>query len=46
LIRQSIRTLGLDQNYESIIIGSAIVIAVVVDRWSARAAERRLARSA
>jgi ribose transport system permease protein len=46
LIRQSIRTLGLDQNYESIIIGSAIVIAVVVDRWTARIAERELARAA
>jgi ribose transport system permease protein len=46
LIRQSIRTLGLDQNYESIIIGSAIVIAVVVDRWAARIAERELARAA
>ena len=34
LIRQSIRTLHFDQNYEWIIIGCAIIIAVVVDQWS------------
>jgi ribose/xylose/arabinose/galactoside ABC-type transport system permease subunit len=43
LIRQSIRTLHLDQNYEWIIIGCAIVIAVVLDQASARFAARRLA---
>jgi ribose transport system permease protein len=43
LIRQSIRTLHLDQNYEWIIIGSAIVVAVVLDQASARFAARRLA---
>ena len=43
LIRQSIRTLHLDQNYEWIIIGCAIILAVVVDRWSSRIAARRLA---
>jgi ribose/xylose/arabinose/galactoside ABC-type transport system permease subunit len=32
LIRQSIRTLHFDQNYEWIIIGSATIIAVVLDR--------------
>jgi ribose/xylose/arabinose/galactoside ABC-type transport system permease subunit len=32
LIRQSIRTLHFDQNYEWIIIGCAIVVAVVLDR--------------
>jgi len=42
LIRQSIRTLHLDQNYEWIIIGSAIVIAVVLDQASARFTARRL----
>jgi ribose/xylose/arabinose/galactoside ABC-type transport system permease subunit len=42
LIRQSIRTLHLDQNYEWIIIGCAIVIAVVLDQASARFAARRL----
>ena len=46
LIRQSIRTLHLDQNYEWIIIGCAIVIAVVLDQASARFAARRLARGA
>ena len=42
LIRQSIRTLHFDQNYEWIIIGCAIVIAVVLDQASARFAARRL----
>jgi ribose transport system permease protein len=32
LIRQAIRTLHLDQNYEWIIIGGAMIIAVVVDQ--------------
>jgi len=42
LIRQSIRTLHFDQNYEWIVIGCAIIIAVVVDQWSTRAGARRL----
>jgi ribose transport system permease protein len=46
LIRQSIRTLHFDQNYEWIIIGSAIIMAVVLDQASARFAARRLARTA
>jgi ribose/xylose/arabinose/galactoside ABC-type transport system permease subunit len=46
LIRQSIRTLHFDQNYEWIVIGCAIVIAVVVDQWSQRATARRLSRVA
>ncbi|HEV2129973.1 MAG TPA: ABC transporter permease, partial [Longimicrobiaceae bacterium] len=46
LIRQAIRTLHLDQNYEWIIIGCAIIIAVVVDQWSARIAARRLSLAA
>jgi ribose/xylose/arabinose/galactoside ABC-type transport system permease subunit len=46
LIRQSIRTLHFDQNYEWIIIGCAIIVAVVLDRWSARLTARRLARAA
>jgi ribose transport system permease protein len=46
LIRQSIRTLHLDQNYEWIIIGCAIVVAVVLDQASARFAARRLAQEA
>jgi ribose transport system permease protein len=46
LIRQSIRTLHFDQNYEWIVIGCAIIIAVVVDRWSGRIAARRLRRAA
>jgi ribose/xylose/arabinose/galactoside ABC-type transport system permease subunit len=43
LIRQSIRTLHFDQNYEWIIIGCAIIIAVVLDQASARFTTRRLA---
>ena len=46
LIRQSIRTLHFDQNYEWIVIGCAIVIAVVVDQWSTRLTARRLSRAA
>jgi len=46
LIRQSIRTLHFDQNYEWIVIGCAIVIAVVVDQWSTRLNARRLSRAA
>ena len=50
LIRQSIRTLHFDQNYEWIIIGCAIIVAVVLDQASARltapARWRRGARTA
>jgi ribose transport system permease protein len=46
LIRQSIRTLHFDQNYEWIVIGCAIIVAVVIDRWSAGMTARRLSRSA
>ncbi|MGE0454577.1 MAG: ABC transporter permease [Vicinamibacteria bacterium] len=46
LIRQSIRTLRFDQNYEWIIIGAAIILAVVLDQASARLAARRLSREA
>jgi ribose transport system permease protein len=42
LIRQSIRTLHFDQNYEWIIIGCAIIIAVVLDQASARFTVKRL----
>lgn len=42
LIRQSIRTLHFDQNYEWIIIGCAIIVAVVLDQTSARFTVRRL----
>jgi ribose transport system permease protein len=44
MIRQSIRTLGLDQNYEWIIIGVAIILAVVLDRLNRSLADRRLLR--
>ncbi|MFN8580672.1 MAG: ABC transporter permease [Gemmatimonadaceae bacterium] len=44
LIRQAIRTLHLDQNYEWIIIGGALVVAVVIDQSGARLLQRRLAR--
>jgi len=46
LIRQSIRTLHFDQNYEWIIIGCAIIVAVVLDQGNARLSARRLAREA
>jgi ribose transport system permease protein len=46
LIRQSIRTLHFDQNYEWIIIGCAIIVAVVLDQASARFTARRLAQKA
>ena len=44
LIRQSILTLHLDENYEWIIIGSAIIVAVVLDRVSSNLGAKRLAR--
>lgn len=44
MIRQAIRTLHLDQNYEWIIVGTAIIIAVVLDRHGAALVARRLAR--
>ncbi|MGH7752108.1 MAG: ABC transporter permease, partial [Gemmatimonadales bacterium] len=46
LIRQSIRTLRFDQNYEWIIIGCAIIVAVVIDQSSSRVAARRLRKAA
>lgn len=42
MIRQSIRTLHWDQNYEQIVIGIAIIVAVVFDRWSRTLAQRRM----
>lgn len=42
LIRQSIRTLHMDQNYEWIIIGCAIIVAVVMDRLNANLTARRI----
>ncbi len=46
LIRQAIRTLHLDQNYEWIIIGSAMIIAVVLDQSGSRLLAKRMARAA
>ncbi len=43
LIRQAIRTLHLDQNYEWIIIGVAMILAVVIDQSGTRLVARRLA---
>jgi ribose transport system permease protein len=43
LIRQSIRTLHLDQNYEWIIIGTALIVAVVIDHHGTKLLARRLA---
>ncbi|MEI6085181.1 MAG: ABC transporter permease [Verrucomicrobiota bacterium] len=42
IIRVAIRQLHFDQNYEWIIIGCAIIIAVVLDQASARLTTRRL----
>ncbi len=44
LMRQSIRLLHYDANYEWIIIGSAIIIAVVLDRLSGSLGARRLTK--
>jgi ribose/xylose/arabinose/galactoside ABC-type transport system permease subunit len=44
MIRQAIRTLHLDQNYEWIIIGGALVLAVVIDQGGSRFIARRLNR--
>ena len=46
LIRQSIRTLRFDQNYEWIIVGGAIICAVVLDQGNAQLAARRQSRAA
>ncbi len=43
MIRQAIRTLHLDQNYEWIIIGTAMILAVVLDQSGTRLLARRLA---
>jgi ribose transport system permease protein len=42
VIRQAIRTLHLDQNYEWIIIGSALIVAVVLDQGGSKLLARRL----
>ena len=42
-IRQAIRTLHLDQNYEWIIIGGAMIVAVVLDQSGSRLLARRFA---
>jgi ribose/xylose/arabinose/galactoside ABC-type transport system permease subunit len=46
LIRQAIRTLHLDQNYEWIIIGTALIVAVVLDQKGSQVLAKRLTRSA
>ncbi|HUS93090.1 MAG TPA: ABC transporter permease [Phycisphaerae bacterium] len=43
LIEQSIITLGINQDYNQIIIGAAVVLAVVLDQVSRRTTARRLA---
>ncbi len=42
VIRQAIRTLHLDQNYEWIIVGTAMILAVVIDQSGTRLMSRRL----
>lgn len=46
MLRQGIRTLHLDQNYEWIIIGGAMVVAVVFDQRGTQWLARRAARGA
>ena len=46
MIRQAIRTLHLDQNYEWIIIGGAMIIAVVLDQSGSRLLARRMSGGA
>lgn len=46
LLDQSITTLGVDQNYNRIIIGCAIIVAVVLDQVSRRLTVRRLTAAA
>lgn len=46
LIRQAIRTLHLDQNYEWIIIGGAMIVAVVLDQGGTKLVARRVAAAA
>ena len=41
LVRQAILTLRWEQNYEWIIVGSAIIVAVVLDRLSRQLAQKR-----
>ena len=43
MMRQAIRTLHLDQNYECIIIGGAMIVAVVLDQRGTKLLARRLA---
>ena len=45
MIRQAIRIFNYDPNDEWIIIGSAIIISVVLDRWSTVQAQRHLLRA-
>ena len=45
-MRQAIRTLHLDQNYEWIIIGTALIVAVVLDQRGSRLLAGRLSASA
>ena len=45
LIRQAIRTLHLDQNYEWIIIGTALIVAVVLDQSGSKLPVRSARRS-
>ena len=46
LIRQAIRSLHLDQNYEWIIIGGAMIVAVVLDQGGTKLVARRVAAAA
>lgn len=42
MIRNGMILLGFDQNYEKVIVGTAIVVAVVIDRLSTKASEQKM----
>lgn len=46
MIDNGIVILGIDQNYSRIIIGAAVILAVVLDQFGGWWARRRMAREA
>lgn len=42
MIRNGMILLGFDQNYERVIVGTAIVVAVVIDRLSSKASSKKM----
>lgn len=45
MIRQSIRTFHMNQNYESIVIGVAIILAVVIDHWGRVTTQKQMVKA-